>query len=163
MKTLRRYERQRQTYQYISLMDNTGHNLLKPSRNHRQNVLFLTFLSSFILGVSEYHSLLQASVATAGNRTRLGGHEAPPSIMSIYLGEALTNLLGAIEKPDLKMPDKELLDLGLAGTSIIRYDCDRNRTSPSPLRGISLNSARRSLSVYRTADHAAGLTMGLRE
>ena len=120
----------------ISLMDNTGHNLLKPSRNHRQNVLFLTFLSSFILGVSEYHSLLQASVATAGNRTRLGGHEAPPSIMSIYLGEALTNLLGAIEKPDLKMPDKELLDLGLAKLpSIIRYDCDRNRTSPIAFTG----------------------------
>jgi glutamine synthetase len=120
----------------ISLMDNEGRNLLKASGNHRRNVIFLTFLSAVVLGVAEYHSLLQAGVATAGNMFRLGGHEAPPSIMSVYLGQTLTELLSQLDKADLKLPDKEMLDTGLAKLpSLTPYDCDRNRTSPIAFTG----------------------------
>ena len=120
----------------ISMMDSEGRNLLKPSGNHRRNVVFLTFLSAVVLGLSEYHSLLQAGIATAGNLFRLGGHEAPPAIISVYLGEALTNLLSQLDKADVKMPDRGTLDLGLAKLpSLIAYDCDRNRTSPIAFTG----------------------------
>ncbi|GHS95803.1 glutamine synthetase [Synergistales bacterium] len=120
----------------ISLMDNEGRNLLKATSNHRRNVVFLTFLSALVLGVSEYHSLLQAGVATAGNMFRLGGHEAPPSIMSIYLGQALTELLKQLDKADLKIPDKDQLDIGLSKLpTLTPYDCDRNRTSPIAFTG----------------------------
>lgn len=120
----------------ISMMDSEGRNLLKPSGNQRRNVVFLTFLSAAILGISEYHSLLQASVATAGNFFRLGGHEAPPSIISVYLGEALTALLKELDKGEVKLPDKGLLDLGLPKLpSLLAYDCDRNRTSPVAFTG----------------------------
>ncbi|MDR2175825.1 MAG: glutamine synthetase III [Synergistaceae bacterium] len=120
----------------ISLMDNEGRNLLKATNNHRRNVIFLTFLSALVLGVSEYHSLLQAGVATAGNMFRLGGHEAPPSIMSIYLGQTLTELLSQLDKADLKLPDKEQLDIGLSKLpTLTPYDCDRNRTSPIAFTG----------------------------
>jgi glutamine synthetase len=89
-----------------------------------------------VLGVSEYHSLLQAAVATSGNMFRLGGHEAPPSIMSIYLGQTLTELLTQLDKADLKLPDKEMLDIGLSKLpSLTPYDCDRNRTSPIAFTG----------------------------
>jgi glutamine synthetase len=120
----------------ISLMDNEGRNLLKATNNHRRNVVFLTFLSALVLGVSEYHSLLQAGVATAGNMFRLGGHEAPPSIMSVYLGQTLTDLLSQLDKADLKLPDKEQLDIGLSKLpTLTPYDCDRNRTSPIAFTG----------------------------
>jgi glutamine synthetase len=120
----------------ISLMDNEGRNLLKATNNHRRNVVFLTFLSALVLGVSEYHSLLQAGVATAGNMFRLGGHEAPPSIMSIYLGQTLTELLSQLDRADLKLPDKEQLDIGLSKLpALTPYDCDRNRTSPIAFTG----------------------------
>jgi glutamine synthetase len=120
----------------ISLMDNEGRNLLKATNNHRRNVIFLTFLSALVLGVAEYHSLLQAGVATAGNMFRLGGHEAPPSIMSVYLGQTLTELLSQLDKADLKMPDREQLDIGLAKLpTLTPYDCDRNRTSPVAFTG----------------------------
>jgi glutamine synthetase len=120
----------------ISLMDNEGRNLLKATNNHRRNVVFLTFLSALVLGVSEYHSLLQAGVATAGNMFRLGGHEAPPSIMSIYLGQTLTDLLSQLDKADVKLPDREQLDIGLSKLpTLTPYDCDRNRTSPIAFTG----------------------------
>ncbi len=120
----------------ISLMDSEGHNLLKPSHSHRRNVVFLTFLAAVVLGVSEYHSLLQASTATAGNLTRLGGHEAPPAIISVYLGSALTELLSRLDQADVSLPDRGLMDLGLAKLpSIIPFDSDRNRTSPVAFTG----------------------------
>ena len=121
----------------ISMMDSTGHNLLKPSGDEDENVIFLTFLSAAILGVCEFHSLLEASVATAGNLFRLGGHEAPPSIISVYLGKALTDLLAELHgKKEAKLPDKEILDIGLAKLpTIMAYDSDRNRTSPVAFTG----------------------------
>ena len=120
----------------VSLMDSEGNNLLKPSHSHRRNVVFLTFLAAVVLGVSKYHSLLQASTATAGNLFRLGGHEAPPSIISVYLGSALTDLLSRLDQADVSLPDRRPMDLGLAKLpSIIPYDSDRNRTAPVAFTG----------------------------
>ncbi|MBR0168243.1 MAG: glutamine synthetase III [Synergistaceae bacterium] len=120
----------------ISLVDSEGRNLLKPSNSHRRNVVFLTFLSAVVLGVSRFHSLLQASVATAGNLFRLGGHEAPPSIISVYLGSALTDLIRRLDDADVSLPEKKAMDLGIAKLpDIIPYDSDRNRTSPVAFTG----------------------------
>ena len=117
----------------ISLMDSEGRNLLKPSHNNRRNVIFLAFMAAAVLGLSKFHSLLQASIATYGNLFRLGGHEAPPSIMSVYLGSALTDL---INKGDANLPDKGIIDIGLTKLpDIIPFDSDRNRTSPIAFTG----------------------------
>ena len=120
----------------ISLMDSEGRNLLKPSNSHRRNVIFLAFLSAVVLGVSRFHSLLQFSTATYGNLFRLGGHEAPPSIINVYLGSALTDLIHRLKNSDVSMPEKRVMDLGLAKLpEIIPFDSDRNRTSPVAFTG----------------------------
>ncbi len=120
----------------MSLMDSEGRNLLKPSNSHRRNVVFLAFLSAVVLGVSRYNSLLQASIATYGNLFRLGGHEAPPSIISVYLGSALTDLIHRLDNSDASLPEKGVMDLGLAKLpDIIPFDSDRNRTSPVAFTG----------------------------
>lgn len=120
----------------MSLMDSEGRNLLKPSNSHRRNVVFLAFLSAVVLGVSRYNSLLQASIATYGNLFRLGGHEAPPSIISVYLGAALTDLIRRLDDSDVSLPEKGVMDLGLAKLpDIIPFDSDRNRTSPVAFTG----------------------------
>lgn len=120
----------------MSLVDSEGRNLLKPSNSHRRNIIFLAFLSAVVLGVSRFHSLLQASVATYGNLFRLGGHEAPPSIISIYLGSALTDLIHRLDNSDVSLPEHGPMSLGLAKLpDIIPYDSDRNRTSPVAFTG----------------------------
>lgn len=120
----------------ISLSDSEGRNLLKPSNNRRRNVIFLAFLSALILGASKFHGLLQASVATYGNLFRLGGHEAPPSIMSIYLGRALTDLIHRLDNFDVSMPENNIIDLGLSRIAdITAFASDRNRTSPIAFTG----------------------------
>ncbi|MDR3321322.1 MAG: glutamine synthetase III [Synergistaceae bacterium] len=120
----------------FSLVDSEGRNLLKPSTNQRKNIIFLTFLASFILGVSKHFTLLQAVTATAGNMYRLGGHEAPPSIISIYLGEALTKMIKELGTSAGEFSRKPNIDLGLAKlASITAYDSDRNRTSPVAFTG----------------------------
>ena len=120
----------------ISLVDSEGRNLLKPSNSPRRNVIFLAFMSAAVLGVSRFHSLLQASIATSGNLFRLGGHEAPPSIISVYLGSALTDLIRRLDNSDATLPEKGMLDLGLAKLpEIIPFDSDRNRTSPVAFTG----------------------------
>jgi glutamine synthetase len=121
----------------FSLQDSEGRNLLKPSSNHRKNVIFLSFLMSFVLGAAKYSELLQASVATPGNMYRLGGHEAPPYIISVYLGEAIDSVIKSIEEGINKdMPGKNFLDLGLSKLpDIVAYDSDRNRTSPLAFTG----------------------------
>ena len=120
----------------MSLMDSEGRNLLKPSHSHRRNVIFLTFLSAVVLGISRFHSLLQASIATYGNLFRLGGHEAPPSIISVYLGSALTDLIHRLDNSDVSLPEQRTMDLGLAKLpDIIPFDSDRNRTSPVAFTG----------------------------
>jgi glutamine synthetase len=120
----------------FSLVDSEGRNLLKPSTNQRKNVIFLTFLASFVLGVSKHFTLLQAVTATPGNMYRLGGHEAPPSIISVYLGEALTKMIKEIRTSGGEFSKKPNIDLGLAKlASITAYDSDRNRTSPVAFTG----------------------------
>ncbi|MDO4988023.1 MAG: glutamine synthetase III [Synergistes sp.] len=121
----------------FSLQDSEGRNLLRPSANHRKNVIFLSFLSAFVLGVSKYSGLLQASVSTPGNMYRLGGNEAPPYIISVYLGDAVTAMLNTIENGDDSIPQEKLtLDLGLSKLpDIIAFDSDRNRTSPLAFTG----------------------------
>ena len=121
----------------FSLKDSEGRNLLKPSSNHRRNIQFLTFLGAFLLGMSKYGGLLRASIASPGNMHRLGGHEAPPAIMSVYLGEVLTHILENIGKglPD-KVPSRSLIDLGLNRLpSVLAENSDRNRTSPIAFTG----------------------------
>ena len=120
----------------MSLMDSEGRNLLKPSNSHRRNIIFLTFLSAVVLGISKFHSLLQFSIANSGNLFRLGGHEAPPSIISVYLGSALTDLIRRLDNSDVSLPEKTVMDLGLAKLpDIIPFDSDRNRTSPVAFTG----------------------------
>lgn len=120
----------------MSLVDSEGRNLLKPSNSHRRNVVFLAFLSAVVLGVSKFHSLLQFSIANSGNLFRLGGHEAPPSIISIYLGSALTDLIKRLDNSDVSLPERGVIDLGLAKLpDIIPFDSDRNRTSPVAFTG----------------------------
>lgn len=123
----------------FSLEDSEGRNLLKPSTNHRKNVIFLSFLASFILGVSKHFGLLQASVSTPGNMYRLGGNEAPPYIISVYLGETVAGMIRAIENgggSDIASPDKNTLNLGLPKLpDIVAFDSDRNRTSPIAFTG----------------------------
>ncbi len=123
----------------LSMVDSEGRNLLKPSTNHRKNVVFLTFLASFVYGVAKHFGLLQAATATPGNLYRLGGHEAPPAIVSVYLGEALTKMIAEIEEfgsGGAEFKKKPALDLGLAKlASITAYDSDRNRTSPLAFTG----------------------------
>ncbi len=121
----------------FSLRDSEGRNLLKPSSNHRRNIQFLTFLGAFLLGMSKYGGLLRASIASPGNMHRLGGHEAPPAIMSVYLGEVLSHILDNIGKglPD-KVPSRSLIDLGLNRLpSVLAENSDRNRTSPIAFTG----------------------------
>ena len=120
----------------FSLVDSEGRNLLKLSTNQRKNIIFLTFLASFVLGVSKHFTLLQAVTATHGNMYRLGGHEAPPSIISVYLGEALTKMIKEIRTSAGEFSKKPNFDLGLAKlASITAYDSDRNRTSPVAFTG----------------------------
>jgi len=122
----------------FSLQDSEGRNLLKPSTNHRKNVIFLSFLSSFVLGVSEHYGLLQASISTPGNMYRLGGHEAPPFIISVYLGDAVAKMIRTIEEGGSEegMPAKCTVDLGIAKLpDIVAFDSDRNRTSPIAFTG----------------------------
>lgn len=121
----------------FSLQDSEGRNLLKPSTNHRKNVIFLSFLSSLVLGVSEYFGLLQASVSTPGNMYRLGGHEAPPNIISVYLGDAVSAMITALENGGEKdHSGKSKLELGLSRLpDLAAFDSDRNRTSPMAFTG----------------------------
>ncbi|MDR3076294.1 MAG: glutamine synthetase III, partial [Synergistaceae bacterium] len=120
----------------FSLMDSEGRNLLKPSTNQRKNVVFLTFLSAWVYGVSKHFGFLHSVNATAGNMYRLGGHEAPPAILSVYLGSALTEMFKEIEHGSAEFKKRPTLDLGLAKLAQINaYESDRNRTSPVAFTG----------------------------
>jgi len=121
----------------FSIMDSEGRNLLKPSTNHRKNIQFLTFLSALLLGFGKYYGLIRASIASPGNMHRLGGNEAPPAIMSAYLGSAITGILEAVEKglPN-DLPAQALIDLGMNKLpSIMADNSDRNRTAPLAFTG----------------------------
>ena len=120
-----------------SLSTDTGENLLEPGETPQENAQFLLFLLAVIKGVDEYQDLLRIAVATAGNDHRLGADEAPPAIVSVYLGEDIENILKAIEKGKsysaLKAED---LKIGVSVLPPVKKDStDRNRTSPFAFTG----------------------------
>lgn len=123
-----------------SMLTNTGRNLLSPGKTPRNNMQFLTFLVNTIKAVHDYADILRASVAVAGNEHRLGAHEAPPAIMSVFIGTQLTNMLDQLEKrvTNKKMtPDEKTelkLDVGKI-PEILLDNTDRNRTSPFAFTG----------------------------
>ncbi|MBI5243003.1 MAG: glutamine synthetase III [Elusimicrobia bacterium] len=121
-----------------SMSDSDGRNLLEPGTAPKKNVQFLVFLASVLAGVNKYGGLLRAAVAEAGNDHRLGANEAPPAIMSVYLGAYLDKLLGEIEKGSFeKMEAPEVMSHGLLKSlpSIALDNADRNRTSPIAFTG----------------------------
>jgi len=120
-----------------SLATNTGVNLLEPGETPYENAQFLLFLCAVLKAVDEYQDLLRVSVASAGNDHRLGGYEAPPAIVSIFLGDELDEILRAIESGDsYGSHEKEVLKVGVHTLPRFPKDStDRNRTSPFAFTG----------------------------
>ena len=114
-----------------------GENLLEPGDKAEDNLQFLVFLACLVAAVDEHADLLRASVASAGNDHRLGANEAPPAIISIFLGDALSPVVDAlIRKEHAESHDRELVDLGVpALPDVLRDNTDRNRTSPFAFTG----------------------------
>ena len=119
-----------------SLLDSSGRNLFTPGDSKTRRLVFLSFLSGFLCGIHRHHDLLQAVLASPGNELRLGGHEAPPSIISVYLGEELQ---GIIDDPQAFVAGK------FRKSKLVRFEefvppifhdlSDRNRTSPVAFTG----------------------------
>ena len=120
-----------------SLATDTGRNLFRPGKTPRQNAQFLVFLAAFVAGVDEYQDFLRCTVASAGNDHRLGSHEAPPAVVSIYLGDELLSILEAIEKDEAyDGKEQELMRVGVHVLPRFPKDTtDRNRTSPFAFTG----------------------------
>lgn len=120
-----------------SIGTNTGENLLKPGKHPFENKQFLLFLSAVIKAVDEYGDLLRVSVATAGNDHRLGGNEAPPAIMSMFIGEQLQQILDALKDGKASFEQVfSVLETGVGSIPVINKDAtDRNRTSPFAFTG----------------------------
>ena len=115
----------------------TGANLLEPGATPSQNAQFLLFLTAVIKAVDDYQELLRLSVASAGNDHRLGANEAPPAIMSVFLGDELSDVVDSIEKGvDYHDKEKTLMSIGATVLPHIPKDTtDRNRTSPFAFTG----------------------------
>ncbi len=122
-----------------SLITDTGVNLFQPSSSARENLQFLTFLVATIKAVHDNADLLRASIASAGNDYRLGANEAPPAIISTFLGATLTEILDELEKNGnikIEKGDNMYMKLGIAKIpEIILDNTDRNRTSPFAFTG----------------------------
>ena len=120
-----------------SMATDTGVNLLSPGETPYENAQFLLFLSAVIQAVDDYQDLLRLSVATAGNDHRLGANEAPPAIISVFLGEELTGILEAIRNDTpYEKADKVIMKLGVHSLPRFSRDTtDRNRTSPFAFTG----------------------------
>ena len=120
-----------------SIGDNTGANYLEPSASPLRNITLLMTVVSMMIGVKKYANFLNALVLDAGNEKRLGGTEAPPNIMSVYLGEYLSSLLEEIEKLS-KVTEKKMaeISLGIRQLPSVEKDIsDRNRTAPMAFTG----------------------------
>jgi glutamine synthetase len=118
--------------------DLDGLNLLKPGKTPHQNIRFLAFLAAVLRGVHKHSGLLRAGIATSGNEHRLGANEAPPAIISVFMGDMLTKLIeGMIAgKESSRTAEQELIKLGVAKLPDIEKDnTDRNRTSPFAFTG----------------------------
>ena len=120
-----------------SLGTDTGKNLFKPGKTPAQNAQFLVFLAAFIQGVDEYQDFLRCTVATAGNDHRLGANEAPPAIVSIFLGDELNAVVRSIiDGTNYTDPEKSIMRVGVDVMPAIPKDTtDRNRTSPLAFTG----------------------------
>ena len=123
-----------------SIGTDSGTNLLKPGKTPAENKQFLLILAAVIKAVDEYQDLLRISAATAGNDCRLGGCEAPPSIISVFLGDELDMIVDAIcagdTYSDADKKSKKYMSLGIPSIPSIRKDtADRNRTSPFAFTG----------------------------
>ncbi|MCO6497061.1 MAG: glutamine synthetase III [Chitinophagaceae bacterium] len=123
-----------------SLATNTGVNLLAPGRTPKTNLMFLTFFINTIKAVHANADILRASIASAGNDHRLGAHEAPPAIISIFIGDYLTRVLGEIEKRVGERFDEQdeamlKLDIHKNIPELLVDNTDRNRTSPFAFTG----------------------------
>lgn len=123
-----------------SLSTDRGENLLSPGKNPKKNLQFLTFFINTIKAVSEYGDILRSSIATASNDHRLGAHEAPPAIISIFIGSQLSAVLDELEKVKkgkLSPDEKTDLKLNIVGKipEILLDNTDRNRTSPFAFTG----------------------------
>lgn len=123
-----------------SMMTDTGVNLLAPGKTPKNNIQFLTFFVNAIKAAHDYGTLFMASIATQSNSHRLGAHEAPPAVMSVFAGSTLSDMLDSIEErvSDKKMtPDEKTdikLDIGKI-PDILLDNTDRNRTSPFAFTG----------------------------
>lgn len=120
-----------------SMITNTGVNLLEPGRTPAENAQFLIFLMAVIKAVDDYADLLRISVASAGNDHRLGANEAPPAIISIFLGDELTAVLDSIEN-DTFFGKHPLVQMDTGATVLPHFfkdNTDRNRTSPFAFTG----------------------------
>src|SRR5688572_31809797 len=120
-----------------SMSDDEGNNLLSPGANPHDNMQFLVFCTAVVRAVNRYQGLLRMSIASAGNDHRLGANEAPPAIISIFLGDMLTDVLEQIEKGSAKATKQGgLLDTGVSVLPKLPRDAgDRNRTSPFAFTG----------------------------
>ena len=119
-----------------SVSTNTGVNLLDPGKNPAGNNRFLLFLAAVIEAVDEYADLMRVSVASAGNDHRLGANEAPPAIISIFLGDELTGVLDSIIKGSSFDKEKEMMSIGATVLPhFVKDTTDRNRTSPFAFTG----------------------------
>ena len=120
-----------------SLATDTGRNLFSPGKTPSQNAQFLVFLAAFIKGVDEYQDFLRCTVASAGNDHRLGANEAPPAIISVYLGDELNGIIKSIiEGTNYREQQKTNLRIGVDVLPAIPKDTtDRNRTSPLAFTG----------------------------
>ncbi len=120
-----------------SIATDTGVNLLTPGETPYENAQFLLFLCAVIQAVDDYQDLLRLSVATAGNDHRLGANEAPPAVVSIFLGDELTTILDAIEADaPYNAAEKTVMKLGVhVLPKFLRDTTDRNRTSPFAFTG----------------------------
>ncbi|MBR2421223.1 MAG: glutamine synthetase III [Oscillospiraceae bacterium] len=120
-----------------SLATDTGRNLFSPGKTPSQNARFLLFLAAFLAGVDEYQDFLRCTVASAGNDHRLGGGEAPPAIISVFLGDELNGIIRSIiDGTKYKEQKKTLLRIGVDVLPPIPKDTtDRNRTSPLAFTG----------------------------
>ena len=120
-----------------SISTNTGKNLLNPGKNPAENTQFLLFLAAVVKGVDEYQELLRISVASAGNDHRLGANEAPPAIISMFLGDELQAIIDSIvEGTKYSADDRRKMQLGSnVLPDFVKDTTDRNRTSPFAFTG----------------------------
>jgi glutamine synthetase len=122
-----------------SIATNTGKNLLQPSSKPKENLIFLTFFVNVVKAVHDYADLLRASIGSAGNDHRLGANEAPPAIMSVFLGQTMNDILNELESNGnvkISKGDNLYMKLGISRIpELILDNTDRNRTSPFAFTG----------------------------